>query len=449
MKDDRRIIGFEKKSLGKRAGFLVGDILLSINGEKVADIFDYRFLCCDERLEIKVANDNDEQRTIIVEKAEQDDLGLIFKNPLLAQDKCCANKCVFCFIDQMPKGMRDTLYFKDDDMVLSFLTGSYVTLTNCSMEEIARIAKYHMSPINVSIHTMDKKLRQEMLCHKNAGDIEEKIKFLLDAGITVNGQIVLCPGINDKDALKQTLDSLFELPENFGSCSIIPVGLTKYRDNLPKLRTFTKDEALDVIALIEDYQKMAKIKRGTNLFYASDEFYLLAEKELPSVNSYDDFPQLENGVGMIRLLRTEVTEYLKEAENNRKLVKRLKHKKEICATIATGELAAGEISDICETVNEFCESIGVKLSTKVFAVQNEFFGPNITVAGLITGNDIIKQLSDKKLIGKLLLTTNMFKSDEDIFLDDIKLEDLEKTLNIKAKRVGKRGEDLVRAILDI
>lgn len=447
MQDDRKIIGFERRSLGKKAGLKIGDTLVSINGENVADIFDYRFLCLDEKLCVDVLGEDNAKRTVNIEKEEHQDLGLVFSNPLLVKDKCCANKCIFCFIDQMPKGMRDTLYFKDDDMVLSFLTGSYVTLTNCPMAEIERIAKYHMSPINVSIHTMNPELRKNMLCHKGAGDVEEKMRRLLDAGITVNGQIVLCPGVNDGENLRYTLDKLLAMPENFGSCSIIPVGLTKFRDDLPSLRTFTKEEAENVIKLVEDYQKMARITRGTNLFYASDEFYLKAEKELPSYDDHDDFPQLENGVGMIRLLRTEVEDYLKEAANDKKIVKKLHKTKEINVTIATGELAAPEIGDVCKLIADFCSSYGTTLNYKVFAIQNEFFGPEITVAGLLTGKDIIKQLSDKKLIGKLLLTTNMFKSDEDVFLDDIKLEDLEKTLKIKAERVGKRGEELVKSVM--
>lgn len=449
MKNDRRIIGLKSFSPGKKAGLKVGDTLLSINGQKVTDIFDYRFLCSDTQLEIEVLGEDGNVRKVNVHKEEAQDLGITFENPMLACDKSCANNCVFCFINQMPKGMRDTLYFKDDDMRLSFLTGSYVTLTNCTWDELKRIAKYHMSPINVSVHTLNPELRVKMLNHKGAGDVEEKIRFLLESGITVNGQIVLCPGYNDKDELKFTLDKMLDFPENFESCSIVPVGITKYREGLPELRTFTQEEAEETLNLIEDYRQMAYIKRKSFLFHASDEFYLKAEREIPSEEAYDGYPQLENGVGMIRLLREETDAFLADFENNKKLLKKIKRlKNKTCnISVATGELACGEIDRIAKKVSEFCKKFGFTLNIKVYSVENKFFGPEITVAGLLTGRDLIYRLSGKTLGERLLLTTNMFKAGEDVFLDNVTLKELEKQLAVKGVRTGKSGADIVTAMI--
>jgi len=433
-----------------RAGIKPGDLLLSINGEKVADVFDYRFLCDDVNLDIQLLDSLGNVKNVTIHKKDEfTDIGLTFANPMMCSDRTCANKCIFCFIDQMPRGMRDTLYFKDDDMCLSFLTGSYVTLTNMSRNELKRIAKYHMSPINVSIHTMNPELRKTMLNHEGAGDIEEKIKFLLENNITVNGQIVLCPDVNDKKELQFTLDRLLKMPEGFESCSIVPVGVTKYREGLYNMRTFTKEEAIETIKLIEDYQKMAKILKGTNLFYASDEFYLKAEQPLPNFDDYDGFPQLENGVGMIRLLEEEVDSFLVEARNDRKFIHRLRKlkNKKLMVSIATGELAGDEIEKLTFKIEAFVKEFEVNLNVKVFKIENKFFGPEITVAGLLTGKDIINQLKDRVLGDRLLLTTNMFKSDADVFLDDVTLEELEKELNIKSLRTEKNGEAFVKAVL--
>lgn len=448
---EKIIISVEPKGLGARAGLRPGDIIISINGKPVADVFDYRYLICDAFLKLDVEDQTGERRIVEIEKEEQEDLGLEFADPLMAKDTSCCNNCIFCFIDQMPKGMRNTLYFKDDDMRLSFLTGNYVTLTNCPQSELERMARYHVSPINVSVHTLNPELRVKMLRHKNAGDIEEKIRFLLSKNITVNAQIVLVPGVNDGAELSLTLNRMLELPGHFESCSIVPVGLTKFREGLTELRTFTPAEALSTIKLIEDFQQMALIKRGSRLFYASDEFYLKAGIPLPDFTEYDEFPQLENGVGMIRLLENEVDDYISKLSKSfrfkiQRFCKTLfpkKNRTEI--TIATGALAA-------PVLKEIALKIGQKLGTgheiiNVCEIKNNFFGDTVTVAGLITGRDLSEQLNGKKIGDRLLLTTNMMKADGDRFLDDMTLEELEQKLGTKIVRVGKSGEDLVRAVL--
>ncbi len=449
MEDGKKIVSVKRFSPAKKAGLVPGDTVVAINGETVRDVFDYRFLCCDTHLEIEAVTENGEKKRITIDKDELTDIGAVFSNPMMAEDRHCENNCVFCFINQMPKGMRDTLYFKDDDMGLSFLTGSYVTLTNCPDEELERIAKYHMSPINVSIHTLRPELRVKMLKNKYAGDVERKILFLLENGITVNGQIVLCPGVNDGEELKYTFDRMLKFPENFASCSIVPVGLTKFRDGLPELRAFTTEDALSTIRLVEDYAKMAEITRGTRLFYASDELYLKAELPIPDYDAYDGFPQLENGVGMLRLLLTETEEYLKALESDSKLLRRLKklRNKTAAVTVATGELAGDEISEIAKKVSDLCKKFGFDLKIKVYCIENRYFGPEITVAGLLTGQDIIEELGGRNLGDRLLLSTNMFKSDADVFLDGVTLETLSERLGVRAMRVGKDGRALVEAMI--
>ncbi|MBQ7445532.1 MAG: DUF512 domain-containing protein [Clostridia bacterium] len=442
------ICGVRRGGPAGRAGILPGDALVSVNGKPVTDVFDYRYFIADAD-PVVVVERNGEELAFVLEKDEYEDPGMEFKNPLLAEELSCANKCVFCFIDQMPEGMRDTLYFKDDDLRLSFLTGNYVTLTNCPMAELKRLAGYHISPVNVSIHTMNPELRVKMLGHKGAGNIEEKLMVLLNAGITVNGQIVLVPGWNDGAELKYTLDRLLALPENFESVSVVPVGLTKFREGLAELKPFTKEGAAKTLDLIEDYRTMARITRGNSFVYASDEFYILAERPLPSEDQYDGFPSLEDGVGMLTLLEKEVNEYLEGPETAGRLKRKLWFKgKKITGTVATGEIARDKLAELAEKVSSFAKSCGKTVDIKTVAVKNDFFGQGVTVSGLITGRDLVSQIGDiGDNGGRVFITVNMLRSGENVFLDDMTVKEAEKKLGARIVSVGKSGADFVNALL--
>ncbi len=430
-----------------KAGIRAGDVLVSVNGKKVTDVFDYRFFIADEDPVVVVKRGREELAFALV-KDEYEDPGIEFANSLLAEELSCANRCVFCFIDQMPKGMRETLYFKDDDLRLSFLTGNYVTLTNCPIAELKRLAGYHISPVNVSIHTMNPELRVKMLGHAGAGNIAEKLKILLDAGITVNGQIVLVPGWNDGEELRYTLDRLMELPENFESVSVVPVGLTKFREGLTELHTFTKETALEAVKLIEDYRTMARITRGNSFVYALDEFYILAGLPLPDEDSYDGFPALEDGVGMLTLLEKEVTEYLEDPETSKKLIKKLRFKKKITGTVATGEIAYEKLKELVQKVWDFAERQGVHVELTTVPVKNNFFGEKVTVSGLITGQDLVERIKKEKNVGgRVMITVNMLRSGETVFLDDLTVKEAEKLIGARIVPVGKSGKEFCEAML--
>ena len=431
----------------KKAGLRPGDILLAVNGKPVTDVFDYRFFIADADPVVTVLRDGTEL-AFAIEKDEYEDPGIDFENPLLAEELSCANKCVFCFIDQMPAGMRETLYFKDDDLRLSFLTGNYVTLTNCPIHELKRLAGYHISPVNVSIHTMNPELRVKMLGHQGAGNIAEKLGILLDAGITVNGQIVLCPGWNDGEELRFTLDRLLELPKNFESVSVVPVGLTQFREGLEPLQPFTKESAAAALDLMEDYRAMARIMRGNNFVYPSDEFYILAGRPLPKDEEYDGFPALEDGVGMLTLLDREVSDCLEDPESVKMLEKKLRFRKKITGTVATGEISYGKISELVEKIGKFAQDRGKIFKVRVCAVKNKFFGPGVTVSGLITGQDLVSQIGElDDTGGRVLITVNMLRSGEDVFLDDMTVKEAENKLRADIVAVGKTGADFVKAVL--
>ena len=444
---EKRIKSVGFLSPAYRAGVSKGDYLLSVNGNKISDIFDYRYFSADENPVFEVLDSSGTVKNCALKKPEYADPGIEFYNPMLSCDRHCANKCIFCFIDQMPPGMRDSLYFKDDDLRLSFLTGNYATLTNCGIQELKRLAGYHISPINVSIHTMNPELRVKMLGNKNAGDIYEKLMILLEAGITVNGQIVLVPGVNDGAELKKTLDILLDMPENFESVCIVPVGVTKFRDSLYNLRPQTKEEAGDVIALVNDYRQMAKIKRGCSFVYCSDEFYINAGVEIPEADEYDGFPQLEDGVGTVALLKAQVEEALSSPDSELlRLFKRAKNKK-ITGTIATGVIAEKTICELTRLVGKRLSEYGSSFEIKVVAVENRFFGETVTVSGLLTGGDIVGKLKGMSLGGRVLITENMLRSGENVFLDDLTTRDVEKALGVKLVPVGKTGRDFVKALL--
>lgn len=414
-----------------------GDVLVSVNDHAIEDIFDYHFYTNEEYLTVVVRKPNGEEWELEIEKEYEDDLGIEFENGLMDNYKSCHNKCIFCFIDQMPKGMRDTLYFKDDDSRLSFLQGNYVTLTNMKEHDLERIIEYKLGPINVSVQTMNPKLRCKMLNNRFAGDALKKLDRLYEAGIPMNGQIVLCKGVNDGAELDYSIRELIKYMPVMESVSIVPVGLSKYREGLYPLEPFSKEDAEQVIDMIEGYQKQCMEEWDTHFVHASDEWYLLAERELPAEDNYDGYQQLENGVGMLRLLRDEFAEALSLTKES-DVGKEAYH-----VTIATGLLAAPTLQELAENFMEKFPQAEIT----VVPIVNHFFGEMITVSGLLTGQDLREQLKDRDLGEKLLLPCNLIRSEERDFLDDVKLEDLEKTLQVPIDIVKSSGQDLVSCLI--
>ena len=431
------IVGVEPGSIAHELSIEPGDHLLTVNNEPVRDIFDYQFFVTEEYLTLEIEKQNGDIDEIEIEKDAGEDLGLLFATDLMDDYHSCTNSCIFCFIDQMPPGMRDTLYFKDDDSRLSFLQGNYVTLTNMKEEDIDRIIRYRMEPINISIHTTNPDLRCKMLKNRFAGDRLKYLDRLYDAGIRMNGQIVLCKGINDGEELKKTLEDLSKYAPVMESVSIVPVGLTKYRQGLFPLEPFSKKDAENVIKTVEKFQNSIYNKSLTHFVHASDEFYLLAKAPLPEEDRYDGYLQLENGVGMLRLLKEEFQEALDKTDSR------------LCVdrsfSIATGALAYPHVKELTQSA---CAKLkNSRIDFHCYQIRNDFFGETITVSGLICGQDIIAQLKGKDLGGELLLPVNMFRLGEEYFLDDVTKADLERELNVKVTIVPKSGEALLRAIL--
>ncbi len=412
-----------------------GDELVSINGQEIEDVFDYHYLVNDEEIELLVRKKNGEEWELDVEKDYQEDLGIVFENSLMDEYRSCSNKCVFCFIDQMPPGMRKTLYFKDDDSRLSFLQGNYVTLTNMSDRDIDRIIHYHLAPINISFHTTNPKLRCEMLHNRFAGDIFSKVQRLYEAGIEMNGQIVLCRGLNDKEELERSIRDLSGYLPHLRSVSVVPVGLSRYREGLYPLESFSGEEAGQVIDVIERWQEKLYKEYGTHFIHASDEWYLLAGRELPEEERYDGYLQLENGVGMLRLLDTEIRESLSRKKGDQR-VRTL--------SFATGRLAYLYIRSYADKIEE--KFPGIRIYG--YEIRNDFFGEKITVSGLLTGKDIMEQLRGKELGEYLLLPCNLLRSGENILLDDVTVEEIEEYLKIPVKIVGEGGADFTDAVLE-
>lgn len=425
----------EPGSIAEELELEKGDVLLSINGQKIEDVFDYHYLVNDEELTVVVRKKDGEEWELEIEKDYMEDLGIEFENGLMDDYRSCQNKCMFCFIDQMPKGMRETLYFKDDDSRLSFLQGNYVTLTNMKDKDIERIIHYHLEPINVSVHTMNKELRCKMLHNRFAGDALDKMQRLLEAGIEMNAQIVLCKGINDGAELEYSIQKLTEYIPYMQSLSVVPVGLTKYREGLYPLEPFEKDDAKEVIAIIHKWQDYCMEKYQTHFVHAGDEWYLLAEEDMPDEDNYDGYQQLENGVGMMRLLENEFMENLNGTEKD----------DDICRTVtlATGVSASSLLTRLSEKFMEKFPNITVQ----VVVIENHFFGTRITVSGLLTGQDLLAQLKDRELGDKLLLPCNLLRSGEEVFLDDMTLTELKNALQVKIDIVKSSGQDLLDAIL--
>lgn len=420
-------------SIAEELEIEAGDILLKINGQDIEDIFDYQFFEEDEYLEILIRKENGEEWELEVEKDYDESLGIEFENGLMDDYRSCHNKCIFCFIDQMPPGMRETLYFKDDDSRLSFLQGNYVTLTNMKEKDINRIIRYNLGPINISVQTMNPELRCKMLNNRFAGDALKNIKTLYEGGIEMNGQVVLCKGINDGKELDRTIRELLEYYPYMKSLSVVPSGLTKYRENLFPLKPFEKEDACIVIDQIEKWQKEIYEKHGQHFVQASDEWYILAERDFPEEERYDGYIQLENGVGMMRLLETEFEEALEKAEGDDRVIE---------ASLATGVLAYPMIKKLCERTKTKFPNVNIEC----YCIKNEFFGESITVSGLITGGDLIKQLKGKKLGNYLLLPCNILRSGEDVFLDDVKLCELENTLQVPVNIVESSGKAFLDSV---
>ena len=434
-KQTHRIAQVTEGSIAEELELAPGDVILEINGQPLEDIFDYHFMVEDDYLVMLVEKPDGEQWELEIEKDVDEDLGITFENGLMDDYRSCSNKCIFCFIDQMPPGMRETLYFKDDDSRLSFLQGNYVTLTNMKQKDIDRIIRYRLDPINISVQTTNPKLRCMMLHNRFAGDALKKIDILYEAGIRMNGQIVLCRGVNDGKELARSIRDLMKYQPYMESVSVVPVGLSKYREGLYPLEPFTKEDACEVLDLIHGYQKQSMEAYGTHFIHASDEWYLLAERPLPPEDNYDGYIQLENGVGMLRLLREEFAEALNEAPGDPEYTREV--------ALATGRLAAPQIGHLVEQLHGKYP----KVTVHVYAIRNDFFGERITVSGLLTGQDLAKQLSVVPLGERLLLPCNVVRTAEQDFLDDMTVAELEKTLQVPIDIVKSSGADLLYAMI--
>lgn len=445
-----KIIKVNPDSIAEEMGVEPGMYLISVNGVEIEDVFDYQYLMEDTEISVLIQDGGGEETLLEIEKDFDEDFGVEFDNSLMDEYRSCCNRCIFCFIDQMPPGMRDTLYFKDDDSRLSFLQGNYITLTNMRDKDIDRIIRYHMEPINISVHTTNPALRRTMLGNRFAGDIFPKMRRLRDAGITMNGQIVLCRGINDGDELERSIRDLAEYRPAMQSVSVVPVGLTKYRDGLAKLMPFDRESASCVIDTIEKWQKKFAAEdpdtTSPHFIHASDEWYILAGRELPDEDRYDGYLQLENGVGMVRLMENEIRNALEDPEYADHEVSRK-------ITVVTGML----IRDYLKMFSEWVMEKFPQIEIKVQAIRNDFFGERITVSGLITGQDLIAQLKeliisspDADPLGEeLLIPVNMLRSGEKVFLDDLTTDDVERELGIPVRVVWSGGNNFVRAVLGL
>ncbi len=426
-----------KGSMAEEAGIEKGDRLVKINGNEIEDIIDYRYHLTDEYLEIELLRADGEHWIIEIEKEYDDDLGIEFENPIMDEVKSCRNKCVFCFVDQLPPDMRPSLYFKDDDFRLSFLQGNYITLTNMSERDIDKIIKYRISPINISVHTTNSELRKKMLNNRSAGNILDILTKLAKNNIEMNCQIVLCPGLNDKEELDNTIRDLGKLSDSINSVAIVPVGLTAYRQGLQKIDPFNEESASYVIDQVQAWQKRFRGSINRDFVYVSDEFYILANRDFPTYESYGDFPQLENGVGLVVKLRHEFYRYLEVLPNIPEIHRHI--------TVVTGTAACGLIKKMCDDLAEKVEHLKIE----VVCVENEFFGGHISVSGLVTGRDIYNTLENRYLGDKVVIPQSMMKSDEKIFLDDYTVAALETKLGVPIQISEVEGKKFIQAILNL
>lgn len=431
------IAAVEPHSLCADRGVRAGEVLTRINGHEIVDILDYQFYATERRLVLTLCDAHGRQRELKIKKEEYEDLGLQFDTYLMDRQRRCANKCVFCFIDQLPKGMRESLYFKDDDSRLSFLFGNYVTLTNLSEREVERIIQMRISPVNISVHTMNPALRVQMMKNPRAGESLQLIRRFADAGIKMNTQLVLCPGLNDGEELSYSLAELGKLYPSVQSIAAVPLGMTKYREGLTQLAPFTKESAAAVIDAIEDFAAHFLYFKGTRLAFAADEFYLKAGREIPAPEAYEEFAQLENGVGLWALLKDEFHAALRLLDEPDFPARPRR------VTVATGQAAFPLLEELAAAARERCP----RLAVQVMAVRNAFFGESITVAGLLTGGDLIAQLKGKDLGEELLLPAVMLRREGDVFLDDLSPADVERALQIPVRPVPNDGGELLDAML--
>ena len=439
----------EAGSIAEELEIEVGDVLLSINNEEIEDIFDYRFLMKDEYLEAVIRKPNGEEWLLEIEKEYDDDLGLEFENALMSEYRSCSNNCIFCFIDQMPPGMRETLYFKDDDSRLSFLQGNYITMTNMKEKDIDRIIRMNLAPINISVQTTNPELRCKMLHNRFAGEKLKYLDRLYEGHIEMNGQIVCCKNVNDGEELKRTIEDLSKYLPFMRSVSVVPAGITKYREGLYPLELFNKQEARAVIDLIESYQQRFYDEFGLHFIHASDEWYINAEREFPEEERYDGYIQLENGVGMMRLFVNEFEEALEQLIKSKKYSK-LKNRLHRIVTIATGKLTYSTLQSFAEQVKENFPG----LTIHIISIRNDFFGETITVSGLITGHDLVKQMKERQKegleLGNILnIPSNMLRMGEQVFLDDMTVEEVERELGMKVVPVESRGQDFLEAMTNM
>ncbi|MBR3779181.1 MAG: DUF512 domain-containing protein [Clostridia bacterium] len=405
----------EAKSPAARARIKAGDTLVAINGREITDVLDYRFFIPDQKLKVTVKTAKGKERTVRIRKESYAELGMVFDTYLMDKQRSCRNNCVFCFIDQLPKGMRESLYFKDDDSRLSFLFGNYITLTNLTENDVERIIEMHISPINVSVHTTNPELRCKMMNNRFAGDCLRHLHRFAEAGLSINCQLVLVPGYNDGEELVRSMEDLAALAPAVRSVAAVPVGLTKHREGLPELRGFTAEESVEVIRVMTEMGDRMLETHGSRIFYPSDEWYIKAGLPIPSEAFYEDYPQLENGVGMLALLKEQFVEAVDTCDAAAVCDKR--------TIVATGVDAAPYLKALVALAKQKWPHLQVR----VVPIRNDFFGETITVSGLVTGGDLIKQLSGLQM-ERLILPANMLRQEGDLFLDDVSVEDVRKAL---------------------
>lgn len=424
----------EPGSIAEELEIEPGDILLKINNQEIKDVFDYHYLVNDEFITVLIQKPNNEEWELEIEKDYEQDLGIAFNESLMDNYRSCKNKCIFCFIDQNPKGMRETIYFKDDDARLSFLQGNYITLTNMKDEDIERIIRYKLGPVNISVQTMNPELRCKMLNNRFAGQALDKIRTLYENGIAMNSQVVLCKNWNDKEELDRTIEELSEMMPYMQSLSVVPLGKTKYRDGLTELESFTKEDAVEVLEQIHSWQNKFLQKHGTRFVFASDEWYIKAGYDLPTAEYYEGYQQIENGVGIMRSFKDEVEEYLAtltDASTGHEV------------SLVTGVLAYNMIRDLVTQINNKFPQVKINL----YCIENHYYGPEITVTGLLTGQDIINQLKDKPLGDYLMLPTVLLRSGEEVLLDDITVKDIQNALQTPIRIVQSDGKSFVDTII--
>ncbi len=434
-----KITSVERRSRAARAGLREGDMLVSINDNEINDVLDYRFYLAEERITIRYLRGKKERKTLI-KKQQYDDIGLDFETPLMDKKQTCKNGCIFCFIDQNPEGMRESIYFKDDDSRLSFLHGNYITLTNMTDADIARIVKMRFSPINVSVHTTNPELRVKMMKNKRSGEVLKYLNDFKEAGLSICAQIVLCRGINDGEELMRSMRDLAALAPEMKSVAIVPAGLTKYRDKLYPLTDFSPAEAAEVLDMINSFGDELKEKLGTRLIFAADEFYLKAGREIPDAEYYEDYPQIENGVGM---LRSFADEFGVGANDVCDLVSSLDSHRTV--TVVTGVASYPLLSSLAARL----ESLTDKLTVNVVEVKNHFFGESITVSGLLTGVDIIAALRDLDLGDDVILPANCLRAGEDVFLCGTTLDEFREALKTNVRVCENDGFGFIDAVFGI